>query len=229
MPTATAARPLSISDAYACIQGEGCLTGTAMVLVRLQGCGVGCPWCDTKETWALDRSNRVESLADALGTNPRYAEVDPAAIADFVALAFPGPRWALVTGGEPAEQPLGPLVRALQSRGYKVALETSGTATGHVDAPFDWVCVSPKFAMPGGKPVLPDVLGAADEIKMVVARPSDLDTLDAALAVAQPTPRTVICLQPVSQSEKMTRFCIETVLARGWRLSLQQHKTLGLR
>jgi 6-pyruvoyltetrahydropterin/6-carboxytetrahydropterin synthase len=39
-----------VNDIYTCIQGEGVQTGVAMVLLRLQGCAVGCPWCDTKET-----------------------------------------------------------------------------------------------------------------------------------------------------------------------------------
>lgn len=36
-----------VNDIYTTVQGEGCQTETAMVLLRLQGCGVGCPWCDT--------------------------------------------------------------------------------------------------------------------------------------------------------------------------------------
>jgi 7-carboxy-7-deazaguanine synthase len=217
------------NDLYAAIQGEGCLAGTAMVLVRLHGCPVGCPFCDTKETWSLDDANRVGTLDEALGTNPRWCEADAPTIAAFTRERFPGPRWALVTGGEPADQDLGPLVRALHAAGYKTAVETSGTARGHVGVGFDWVCVSPKFAMPGGRPVLPDVLRGADEIKMVIGKPADLDTLEAALANLDLSPWTQICLQPVSQSEKMTRFCAETAIRRGLRLSLQIHKSIGMR
>src|SRR3990167_3293182 len=34
-----------INNVYKCIQGEGCLTGMAMTLVRMHGCGVGCVFC----------------------------------------------------------------------------------------------------------------------------------------------------------------------------------------
>ena len=35
------------------IQGEGAHTGVPSIFVRLQGCPVGCPWCDTKHTWEI--------------------------------------------------------------------------------------------------------------------------------------------------------------------------------
>lgn len=220
---------LAINDLYACLQGEGCLAGTAMVLVRLHGCDVGCPFCDTKESWRINPEMRRATLDEAIGTNPRWCEADAATIAAFARERFPGPKWALVTGGEPAAQELGPLVRALHDVGYKVAIETSGTARGHLGVGFDWVCVSPKFDMPGGLAVHPDVLRGADEIKMVIGRPADLDRLDAALANLDLKPTVQICLQPVSQSEKMTRFCAETAIGRGLRLSLQTHKFINIR
>jgi 7-carboxy-7-deazaguanine synthase len=219
----------ALNDLYSCVQGEGCQTGLAMVIVRLQGCGVGCPFCDTKETWLRDPAHRVATIAAALGTNPRYTHADADTIAAHVAEHCPGPRWVLVTGGEPAEQPLAPLVDAFQARGYRAALETSGTALGHVGAGFDWVCVSPKVGMPGGKDVLSRALEPADEIKMVVGRPADLDTLDQLLELGTLKPDVAICLQPVSQSEKATQLCLETVKRRGWRLSLQVHKLLAER
>jgi 7-carboxy-7-deazaguanine synthase len=42
-------------------------------------------------------------------------------------------------------------------------------------------------------------------------------------------PTVQICLQPVSLSRKATKLCIETVQARGWRLSIQTHKYIGAR
>jgi 7-carboxy-7-deazaguanine synthase len=83
--------------------------------------------------------------------------------------------------------------------------------------------------MPGNKRVLAAALAAADEIKMVIGKPADLDTLDALLAQATPKPGCQVCLQPASQSEKATRLCVETAMRRGWRVSLQLHKYLGVR
>lgn len=218
-----------LNDIYTCIQGEGCQTGVAMVLIRLHGCEVGCPWCDSKETWRFNKANLVKTIGEALGSNEKYTLASEAEIADYVAKNHPGPKWGLITGGEPADQPLKPLVDALHDRGYKVALETSGTALGLLGAEFDWICVSPKINMPGGKVVFPEVLHMADEIKHVVGRPRDLENLDTLLATAQLKPNAQICLQPVSLNQKATAFCIETVKQRGWRLSLQTHKYINER
>lgn len=216
-----------VNDCYTCIQGEGVQTGVAMVLLRLHGCAVGCPWCDTKETWDFDEANHVATLPEALGANPRYAMLAASGIVAHIRAHHPGPRWVLVTGGEPARVDLRPLVKALHEAGYRVALETSGTETGHLGAAFDWVCVSPKIDMPGGKHIQPAALSIADEIKHVIGKQSDIDQLDSLLANLNLKPGVQICLQPVSLSPKATQLCIETVQSRGWRLSVQTHKLLG--
>ena len=204
-------------------------TGVAMVLLRLHGCAVGCPWCDTKETWAFVAGAEVQALEQALGANPRYSCMSPAQIVDYLRANHPGPKWVLVTGGEPAQYDLVPLVAALHEAGYRAALETSGTETGHLNADFDWVCVSPKIDMPGGKQVKPEALACADEIKHVVGIQADVDRLDSLLAQTTLKDGVQICLQPVSLSPRATQLCIETVQARGWRLSVQMHKLLDQR
>lgn len=217
-----------VNDVYGTIQGEGCQTGTAMVLVRLHGCGVGCPFCDTKETWTVNPEHKADKLEGALGQNERYAELFQSELTWYIAKTFRAYQWVLLTGGEPAQYRLRPLVTALHDAGYKVALETSGTEIGHLDAGCDWVCVSPKFDMPGGKVVLPEAVACADEIKHVVGKQAHIDRLDDFLRSAPLKPSAQICLQPISQSTKATELCIQTVKARGWRLSIQTHKYLAL-
>jgi 7-carboxy-7-deazaguanine synthase len=203
---------IALNTIYATIQGEGRYAGVPMVLVRTQGCAVGCPWCDTKETWNPHAGKNVEEHEIAR----QAREMAPAV------------RWALLTGGEPAEQNLMTLVFALHCKDFKVLLETSGTARGHVGTSLDWVCVSPKFDMPHGRRVFPDILAAADEIKMVIGSTRDIERLDRALEEIGRY-RGVISLQPVSQSEKATSLCMAVCLARGWNLSLQMHKYINVR
>ncbi len=218
-----------VNDLYTCVQGEGVQTGVAMVLLRLHGCAVGCPWCDTKETWEFAPENQVDTLAAALGANPCYVYLSATAVAEHIRSHHPGPKWVLVTGGEPAQYALRPLVAAIHNIGLKAAIETSGTEVGHVDAGFDWVCVSPKLHMPGGKAIQPAALAVADEIKHVVGRQQDIDELDELLASAPLKPDVHICLQPVSVSAKATALCLEVVQQRGWRLSVQMHKVIGVK
>lgn len=218
-----------VNDIYSAIQGEGCQTGVPMVLVRLHGCDVCCPWCDTRETWVFEPKNEVPSLQEALGANPLYTQVEAEQIVRYIKENHPGPKWVLLTGGEPALQPLGDLVSKLHSAGYKVALETSGTQTGHIDAGLDWVCVSPKIDIPGGKAVQAQAVIGADEIKFVVTTQKSLDMFNDFLA-SYPLKKTAqICLQPVSQNKAATELCLKTVIERGWRLSIQIHKYLGLK
>ncbi len=128
-----------VNDLYATIQGEGRMVGTPMILLRLHGCSVGCTFCDTKESWATGDAalpRRRATLAEARGTNDSWAELSADALVREVCLerewSAPGTEWVLLTGGEPAEQPIRPLVRALHENGFRVALETSGTARGHL-------------------------------------------------------------------------------------------------
>lgn len=218
-----------LNDIYATIQGEGRQTGVPMILIRLQGCGVGCPWCDTKETWALDERFRVPSVGFALVESRSWCEADATLIASVARGLADGERWALVTGGEPADQDLAPLVAALHDAGFRVALETSGTATGHLGAGFDWVTVSPKVGMPGGKAVLRSALEAADELKMVLAKPTDLDLLQSLLDGLGESWAGDVCVQPVAGSDKALALCQSAARRHGWRVSLQSHKYAGIR
>ena len=179
----------------------------------------------------MDPGRRGGALLDVLGTGPAWAEASPEAIAAECRRQGPAIGWALVTGGEPAEQELAGLVSALHAEGFRVAIETSGTATGHVGAGFDWVCVSPKFGMHGGRPVITGAVWAADEVKMVIGKKADIDRLDLFLAATsfKAGARVQVCLQPVSASQEATALCVATVLDRGWRLSLQTHKYLEMR
>jgi len=42
---------LRIAETFFSIQGEGPTAGLPAVFVRVQGCSVGCAWCDTKYSW----------------------------------------------------------------------------------------------------------------------------------------------------------------------------------
>jgi len=98
-----------VAEVFYSIQGEGATAGLPAVFVRLQGCSVGCTWCDTKYSWdrGAGREVELETLVEE-------------------AAAFPCRR-AVVTGGEPLESPMfAALLRALGTRGFAVEVETAG-------------------------------------------------------------------------------------------------------
>lgn len=215
-----------VNDIYPCIQGEGCNTGVPMVMVRLQGCEVGCPWCDTKETWGLE-SPFVQraTLEDAMGPNRNYALAEPAEIASFARFRGQKLHWALLSGGEPAKYSLEDLVAALHGVGFRVAIETSGTENGHYSSRVDWITLSPKFDMPGGKPV---TYWLNDELKFPIGKQEDLTRLRGLIESGRIEQDAVICLQPVSLSKAATDLCVRACYEHGWRLSCQTQKFLQL-
>ena len=74
------------SPVWSTVQGEGVLTGVPSVFVRMQGCSVGCHWCDTKPSWSPTRG----------------VELD---LAQVLVLARQShSKHAVITGGEPLEQ-----------------------------------------------------------------------------------------------------------------------------
>lgn len=222
-----------VNTIYQTIQGEGQQAGRPMILIRLHGCRVGCTFCDTKETWHAIPDRRVRTLKEAQATPVAWWEADAATVAEAAhnVRRTSRIRWALLTGGEPAEQDLPPLVHALHERGFFCALETSGTARGHL-APnpmssCDFVCVSPKWDNPNGLPVLDDVVTDADEVKVVIGKAADIDRLKTEAARIGIL-RERISVQPMSQSTKATALCLAAALAEGWRVSIQTHKLVGV-
>lgn len=122
-----------------------------MAFIRFVGCSVGkdvCVACDT------DFENCVPWRGGGTYTAKELLE------------------WSLpykhlcLTGGEPLDQDLDPLVQTFHAMGITVHIETSGTKYInnwlHALRPALWVCVSPK---PG---FIEDVVMGADEVKVIM-------------------------------------------------------------
>lgn len=217
---------LRVNEIFPTIQGEACWTGTPATFIRLQGCPVGCSWCDTKHTWhpgAESKRIGIVEMLDKQDSAPTWAEMSAEQIVTNV--GHYSPRHFVITGGEPCAQDIWLLTANLQTMGT-VQIETSGTHEIKV-APGTWVTVSPKVAMGGGLDVLPSAIAAADEIKMPVTGKADIDNLEALLVHKQE--RTSVWLQPVSQGHEATRLCVEACMTHRWRLSIQTHKYAGVR
>lgn len=98
---------LSVHSIFRTIQGEGPFCGTPSVFIRLAGCNLQCPGCDTDYT--SDRRDH-----------------DYIAILNIVRNIQTG-GLVVITGGEPFRQYLTPLLDALVVAGYYVQIETNGT------------------------------------------------------------------------------------------------------
>jgi 7-carboxy-7-deazaguanine synthase len=206
-----------IAETFYSIQGEGATAGLPAVFVRLQGCSVGCRWCDTKYSWDPEAGREV--------TLP--------ALLDEIA-AFPCRR-AVVTGGEPLESALfAPLTAALAARGYTVEVETSGTLAPPpaADAGIQWN-VSIKLAGSGvaeDRRINPSAIRAflARQAwwKFVVSEPGELGEV-LRLAERFALPRERVLLQPEGlRAEELaarTPWLVEACKAHGFRFSPRLH------
>jgi len=139
---------LKISEVFWSAQGEGVRSGTPAVFVRLAGCSLRCPYCDTRRAWSRGRRLSAGAVADAVAG---------------LKTSYPRSR-LVVTGGEPLEQDLGELLAAFRGRSWFTAVETNGLH--FQDLPVDWWTVSPKDA--AGYRVHPRLWSRASEIKLLV-------------------------------------------------------------
>lgn len=114
------------------VQGEGPLIGRPTVFVRTGGCDYRCTWCDT--LYAV----LPEYRADWMLMTP--AEI----MARVDALAGGKPVLVSLSGGNPALQPLAPLIALGRDRGHTFALETQGSVAQPWFADLDWLMLSPK-------------------------------------------------------------------------------------
>lgn len=218
-----------INEMFQTLQGEGFYTGAPAIFIRLQGCPVGCSWCDTKHTWDKfeDKQQPLSDIVHKTAESDFWADASIEQLMAVIAEQGWTAKHIVITGGEPAIYDLIPLTAAFDAAGYQCQIETSGT---HPIRCTDktWVTVSPKVNMRGGYDVLNSALLRADEVKHPVGRQRDIDALDLLLSQVPPSTQRIIALQPISCQKAATELCIATCIARNWRFSMQTHKYLNI-
>tara|TARA_Y100001963_G_scaffold135955_1_gene198070 strand:+ start:154 stop:828 length:675 start_codon:yes stop_codon:yes gene_type:complete len=221
----------SVNDIFETIQGEATFTGTPSIFIRLQGCLVGCGFCDTKFTWEKNINNSYLNVTDLM-TKPEeneiYGIIEDTAIIE--ALQEKMANHIVITGGEPCEQDLTALTQKLLNKGYSVQIETSGTQEikAHEDT---WVTLSPKIgkSIKSGKPIRADSLERCNELKYPIGKQQDIMNLKELINNHSSLTKKPIWLAPLSQKEKATRLCIEEAIINNWKISIQTHKYISVK
>ena len=208
----------SVKEIFYTLQGEGIQAGRAAVFCRFAGCNL----------WSGQEKDRAQAICqfcdtDFVGTDGTFGGRYPnaEALADMMADQWPksvqGPRFCVLTGGEPLLQVDEALVGALHARGFEIAVETNGTQDPPIG--LDWICVSPK----AGAPLK---LTRGSELKLVFpqagAMPDQFTGLDF----------DHFLLQPMDGPDQgvNTKRAIDYIQAHpNWRLSVQTHKFTGIR
>ena len=199
-----------VNEIFYSLQGEGFWTGTPMVFVRLSGCNLRCPFCDTDH-----QEGRPMTARDILEAVRKEGGVC---------------RRVCLTGGEPLLQVNQELLDTLQDAGYQLHLETNGTRP--VPEMIDWVTLSPKEDVPGLVGHGKVVLERANEVKLVYDGSLEEERMEKWAAF----PAAWHFLQPCDtgnpeQNTEILARTIDYVKGHGaiWRLSLQTHKLLNIR
>ncbi len=184
------------------VQGEGFWTGTVVDFIRLYGCPVRCPYCDT-------------GYADG-GANLPWSR---RSFAELLA-GLKSPR-VVISGGEPfMHSQLPALVAAVEGTGRQVSIETSGAFWQPISEQA-WVTLSPKAHLNPRYPVQSKIWKRANEVKIVIENGSELAFYQAYLPKHIP-----IALQPEWEARERTLPLTLELLKTypNYRLSVQLHK-----
>ena len=147
-------RALPVYERFHAWQGEGAHMGKSAFFIRLHGCPVHCPWCDSAGTWHPDH------VPDSID------RIEPEDLAEEAIQS--GSEIVVITGGEPAIHPLYELVHELRIRSIPIHIETCGAFP--VQGEMDWITLSPKW----NKLPIEETFLLADEFKIIVETPEDL-------------------------------------------------------
>ena len=208
---------LPVVECFHSLQGEGEHAGRSAYFIRLASCKVGCPWCDTKNSWNSELHPQ-QSLID-LSISTAKAQKEGAA-------------FVVITGGEPLHHNLDHLCREirkstlnLEKKSIPIHLETSGV--DRLSGNPDWITLSPKRHSP---PRLDNLL-SCQELKVVIQNAEDLVFAKkmADLIKNNGKIKPQLFLQAGWENEKGQKLAIKFVKNNpDWRLSMQTHKWLGV-
>jgi 7-carboxy-7-deazaguanine synthase len=225
---------LQVHSIFYTIQGEGPFTGKPAIFVRLAGCNLQCPGCDTEYTEGR-KDSEVANIVDFVSSIAEKLFFKPLVV---------------ITGGEPFRQNILPLCQKLNNKRFIVQIETNGTLdpgqafidyystqqycrhptfivcspkTGKVASGFREICKHYKYVM------------SHDSVDPKDGLPTLALHHTASPRVARPdVPQEIkIYLQPMDSQDEATNALnlasvVKSCMTYGYILQLQTHKLIGV-
>lgn len=197
-----------VNEIFYSLQGEGRFSGTPAVFVRLSGCNLACPFCDT-----VHQNGTMMDAQAIVGQVGKYPS-----------------RHIVVTGGEPGLQLSSEFVELLHSEGYFVQVETNGTVA--LPENIDWITCSPKTgSISCGRVDELKLLFMGDgSDEQRIGQFADMEVKYRCLQPCDHSGGWNGGMQNLRDKNRLTvEACVEYVKAHPeWRLSIQLHKVLNI-
>lgn len=201
MPPVSSENKYKVYEIFYSLEGEATFAGAPAVFIRLSGCQMHCPWCDTKKAQQTRFRLTAKQILEKVKTY--------------------GCKTVVITGGEPTEQNLQPLFKILHKNHFEIHLETNGSIDTDVSL-VDWCTVSPKLF------VNQNMFKKANTIKLVTDKNTTLDEILSLQKFANK--KALFFLQPKSNSKENTKKCLEIIKKYPvLRLSMQLHKLIKIK
>jgi 7-carboxy-7-deazaguanine synthase len=217
---------LDVHSIFYTIQGEGPFCGHPAVFLRLAGCNLQCPSCDTEYTQGRQQVKVLNILQEITDQWVHRLKSNY-------------PPLVVITGGEPFRQNLTVVIDLLMVRGYRVQIETNGTlAPSHYLPHGVTVVCSPKTGR-----IATGLLPFINAYKYVMSHESmDLDGLPIRALNHSASPRVArphagykgpIYLQPMDAKDEEVNKCniravVRSAMQNGYIVQLQVHKILEM-
>jgi len=131
---------LPVREIFSSIQGEGPYVGVRQIFLRLPGCNLACPYCDTPVDYsprlsleAVPGSRHLQYLENPLDLNKLLGLIMGFNLRKHHSLS--------VTGGEPLlwHKELAEFLPLVKEQGLKVYLETNGTLPERLPLLLPWL------------------------------------------------------------------------------------------
>ncbi|ANO57488.1 queuosine biosynthesis QueE radical SAM [Vibrio phage vB_VhaS-tm] len=213
-----------VHSIFSTIQGEGIFAGQPATFIRLAGCNLKCPACDTEYT-----------------DTTKFGLTSPKWITAYVDAITAPNRLVVITGGEPFRQNLNGLIGSLLARNYRVQIETNGTMAPSYDTKTYssgvYIMCSPKISR-----IHKDLVPHISAYKYVVGY-LDVDVMDGlptrvlGLRAKPARPpqgnKAPIFIQPMDSKDADVNFkhleaAKQSAITHGYTLCLQIHKIIDV-
>lgn len=206
-----------VIEIFKSIDGEGIRAGLPATFVRLAGCNLRCPYCDTKYSYenCVAATMSVEEIVD------KCLDLGVPAIT--------------LTGGEPllASDFVPYLINALLDNGFEVNVETNGTKTppvrrDHLFYTFDYKCPSSGQEKFMNLTIFKDLLEPEDVVKFVVGTQEDLERAYELITELHLDERCHVFFSPVFKQiepSSIVEFLLEKKLYK-CKMQIQMHKVI---